>query len=350
MTRQRQYLRATDEWQEFIVPNDEYSYILTTSGYAIDIYLSTVQIRRPKSIGDKAHHFSIGGSIGQMKINPNEYAYARVRLEDDDESGSDDTPIVTVVVDKEPIGIEAVQDVQEQLDNISVELMRLINRDAKYSFDDIGHRVDYEILARQFVDTTATTHIFMAELHRHIGDIIASLFSAEDLLVTLGDNVTGLSHTVERISTISGIEDLSDLMYQVDGLEGQIADIISQLDAVRTVANNASNKVDTAIENDINPAKETVNNVARSFAMLNNSIVRLCANNSPEAIATAFDRLLPNLPSDIVNVVTSIKNKLVEISEFYNKAITEDSILFVGGKNNIDTYRKLIDAHNNGDL
>lgn len=304
MTSAKHYIRVTNDWQEILYPNENNTYFANVSGITANVLITKNKIEDPSTISDKDHYFSVGGTLAQLRASPDEYVYARALTDSDTEQGA-------MIVDIEHINADDITGVREEIESISVQIMNLTNRVTKKHMWEINHGIDYELLARQFCDSVAQAHLTDNDLHKHVANIWEELFKAETFLVEHRKYVSKLADELARISNITGTADVRQLQVELNTLAKNLNQVSADVDNLNTEMDRVSSGYDTIMNQEVTPTKESLNNLSKSFASLNNSMTRLALYSTPEEIEAAFNKIIVQVPNDIVNVVSAIRDVLV---------------------------------------
>ena len=252
--------------------------------------------------------------------------------------------------------VDDVANIQEEVQTIAVELMKLTKRVSTNRLDNIDHAIDYELFIRQFIDSTAAHHLQFTALHKHIATIWEELFLAEKYIQQHRSDYASLKDVVDHIKangTGSGADS-----EEVQKLRDEVANVILSVTDCTNLVDSLKKQVQTNTDNitDINteelpPIKTTVNKLSDNLAALNNAFVQLTTNHTVAEINDIFNDLVISVPSESIGTVTAIRDFIIDIinSKTTLSAIDEDTTILT----NKDTIildgddKQVIDAISN---
>ena len=351
MSSNKHFLRVTNNWTKIAEPDDKNNYFANVSGTSIQCVFSDDAIVDTAAINtDEVHPFTVGGTISQLCTYGKKYVYARAL-------GLSETEQAAIVIDAERMPVDDVANIQEEVQTIAVELMKLTKRVSTNRLDNIDHAIDYELFIRQFIDSTAAHHLQFTALHKHIATIWEELFLAEKYIQQHRSDYASLKDVVEHIKT-NGTGGSSADSEEVQKLRDEVANVILSVTDCTNLVDSLKKQVQTNTDNitDINteelpPIKTTVNKLSDNLAALNNAFVQLTTNHTVTEVNDIFNDLAVSVPSESIGTVTAIRNFIIDIinSKTTLSAIDEDTTILT----NKDTIildgddKQVIDAISN---
>lgn len=350
MSSNKHFLRVTNNWTKIAEPDDKNNYFANVSGTSIQCVFSDDAIEDTTAINtSEVHPFTVGGTISQLCTYGKKYVYARAL-------GLSETEQAAIVIDAERMPVDDVANIQEEVQTIAVELMKLTKRVSTNRLDNIDHAIDYELFIRQFIDSTAAHHLQFTALHKHIATIWEELFLAEKYIQQHRSDYASLKDVVDHIKangTGSGADS-----EEVQKLRDEVANVILSVTDCTNLVDSLKKQVQTNTDNitDINteelpPIKTTVNKLSDNLAALNNAFVQLTTNHTVAEINDIFNDLVISVPSESIGTVTAIRDFIIDIinSKTTLSAIDEDTTILT----NKDTIildgddKQVIDAISN---
>ena len=326
MSSNKHFLRVTNDWTKIAEPDDKSNYFANVSGISIQCVFSDDAIEDTTAINtSEVHPFTVGGTISQLCTYGKKYVYARAL-------GLSETEQAAIVIDAERMPVDDVANIQEEVQTIAVELMKLTKRVNTNRLDNIDHAIDYELFIRQFIDSTAAHHLQFTALHKHIATIWEELFLAEKYIQQHRSDYASLKDVVDHIKangTGSGADS-----EEVQKLRDEVANVILSVTDCTNLVDSLKKQVQTNTDNitDINteelpPIKTTVNKLSDNLAALNNAFVQLTTNHTVAEINDIFNDLVVSVPSKSIGTVTAIRNFIIDIinSKTALSAIDEDT-------------------------
>lgn len=351
MSSNKHFLRVTNNWTKIAEPDDKNNYFANVSGTSIQCVFSDDAIEDTTAINtDEVHPFTVGGTISQLCTYGKKYVYARAL-------GLSETEQAAIVIDAERMPVDDVANIQEEVQTIAVELMKLTKRVSTNRLDNIDHAIDYELFIRQFIDSTAAHHLQFTALHKHIATIWEELFLAEKYIQQHRSDYASLKDVVEHIKT-NGTGGSSADSEEVQKLRDEVANVILSVTDCTNLVDSLKKQVQTNTDNitDINteelpPIKTTVNKLSDNLAALNNAFVQLTTNHTVTEVNDIFNDLIVSVPSESIGTVTAIRDFIIDIinSKTTLSAIDEDTTILT----NKDTIildgddKQVIDAISN---
>ena len=327
MSSNKHFLRVTNDWTKIAEPDDKNNYFANVSGTSIQCVFSDDAIEDTTTINtNEVHPFTVGGTISQLCTYGKKYVYARAL-------GLSETEQAAIVLDAERMPVDDVANIQEEVQTIAVELMKLTKRVSTNRLDNIDHAIDYELFIRQFIDSTAAHHLQFTALHKHIATIWEELFLAEKYIQQHRNDYASLKDVVDHIKT-NGTGGSSADSEEVQKLRDEVANVILSVTDCTNLVDSLKKQVQTNTDNitDINteelpPIKTTVNKLSDNLAALNNAFVQLTTNHTVTEINDIFNDLVVSVPSESIGTVTAIRNFIIDIinSKTALSAIDEDT-------------------------
>lgn len=350
MSSNKHFLRVTNNWTKIAEPDDKNNYFANVSGTSIQCVFSDDAIEDTTAINtSEVHPFTVGGTISQLCTYGKKYVYARAL-------GLSETEQAAIVIDAERMPVDDVANIQEEVQTIAVELMKLTKRVSTNRLDNIDHAIDYELFIRQFIDSTAAHHLQFTALHKHIATIWEELFLAEKYIQQHRSDYASLKDVVDHIKA-NGTGSSAD-SEEVQKLRDEVANVILSVTDCTNLVDSLKKQVQTNTDNitDINteelpPIKTTVNKLSDNLAALNNAFVQLTTNHTVTEVNDIFNDLIVSVPSESIGTVTAIRDFIIDIinSKTTLSAIDEDTTILT----NKDTIildgddKQVIDAISN---
>ena len=327
MSSNKHFLRVTNNWTKIAEPDDKNNYFANVSGTSIQCVFSDDAIEDTTTINtNEAHPFTVGGTISQLCTYGKKYVYARAL-------GLSETEQAAIVLDAERMPVDDVANIQEEVQTIAVELMKLTKRVSTNRLDNIDHAIDYELFIRQFIDSTAAHHLQFTALHKHIATIWEELFLAEKYIQQHRNDYASLKDVVDHIKT-NGTGGSSADSEEVQKLRDEVANVILSVTDCTNLVDSLKKQVQANTDNitDINtdelpPIKTTINKLSDNLAALNNAFVQLTTNHTVAEINDIFNDLVVGVPSESIGTATAIRDFIIDIinSKTALSAIDEDT-------------------------
>ena len=329
MSSNKHFLRVTNNWTKIAEPDDKNNYFANVSGTSIQCVFSDDAIEDTTTINtNEAHPFTVGGTISQLCTYGKKYVYARAL-------GLSETEQAAIVLDAERMPVDDVANIQEEVQTIAVELMKLTKRVSTNRLDNIDHAIDYELFIRQFIDSTAAHHLQFTALHKHIATIWEELFLAEKYIQQHRNDYASLKDVVDHIKT-NGTGGSSADSEEVQKLRDEVANVVLSVTDCTNLVDNLKKQVQANTDNitDINtdelpPIKTTINKLSDNLAALNNAFVQLTTNHTVAEINDIFNDLVVGVPSESIGTATAIRDFIIDIinSKTTLSAIDEDTTI-----------------------
>ncbi len=329
MSSNKHFLRVTNNWTKIAEPDDKNNYFANVSGTSIQCVFSDDAIEDTTTINtNEAHPFTVGGTISQLCTYGKKYVYARAL-------GLSETEQAAIVLDAERMPVDDVANIQEEVQTIAVELMKLTKRVSTNRLDNIDHAIDYELFIRQFIDSTAAHHLQFTALHKHIATIWEELFLAEKYIQQHRNDYASLKDVVDHIKT-NGTGGSSADSEEVQKLRDEVANVILSVTDCTNLVDSLKKQVQANTDNitDINtdelpPIKTTINKLSDNLAALNNAFVQLTTNHTVTEINDIFNDLVVGVPSESIGTATAIRDFIIDIinSKTTLSAIDEDTTI-----------------------
>lgn len=329
MSSNKHFLRVTNNWTKIAEPDDKNNYFANVSGTSIQCVFSDDAIEDTTTINtNEAHPFTVGGTISQLCTYGKKYVYARAL-------GLSETEQAAIVLDAERMPVDDVANIQEEVQTIAVELMKLTKRVSTNRLDNIDHAIDYELFIRQFIDSTAAHHLQFTALHKHIATIWEELFLAEKYIQQHRNDYASLKDVVDHIKT-NGTGGNSADSEEVQKLRDEVANVILSVTDCTNLVDSLKKQVQANTDNitDINtdelpPIKTTINKLSDNLAALNNAFVQLTTNHTVTEINDIFNDLVVGVPSESIGTATAIRDFIIDIinSKTTLSAIDEDTTI-----------------------
>lgn len=350
MSSNKHFLRVTNNWTKIAEPDDKNNYFANVSGTSIQCVFSDDAIEDTTAINtSEVHPFTVGGTISQLCTYGKKYVYARAL-------GLSETEQAAIVIDAERMPVDDVANIQEEVQTIAVELMKLTKRVSTNRLDNIDHAIDYELFIRQFIDSTAAHHLQFTALHKHIATIWEELFLAEKYIQQHRSDYASLKDVVDHIKangTGSGAdsEEVQKLRDEVANVILSVTDCTNLVDSLKKQVQTNTDDITDINTEELPPIKTTVNKLSDNLAALNNAFVQLTTNHTVTEVNDIFNDLIVSVPSESIGTVTAIRDFIIDIinSKTTLSAIDEDTTILT----NKDTIildgddKQVIDAISN---
>ena len=326
MSSNKHFLRISDSWLNIFTPSGNTRYMNNASGVTIRLLISDTDIDPTTIVDDEVHYFTVGGSIGTICANNDKYVYARAVANSVTTHG-------ILVCDTETITNDDLEAVREEVETISVEIMRLMHRVSKQERKTIDHGVDYELFVREFLDTTARHHIQFSAIHKHIATIWEELLMAERFIQNHRNEYTELKEMVDNIRNINNDKisaELSLVKADVTSLLTNHANTVNAINVLQQQLATTDGKYDTLLNGEISPLRSQLLNLTGNLAALNNSLVLFVDKYNETDLNNAFDAFILAAPPSMVSTITAVKDYTLRLIAEENKAS--------GGINPDDVY------------
>lgn len=305
----KQYLRVTDTWQQMVLPTEDPTYVVNVSGATVKLQLLDTLPLSNENLDE--HTFTLGGVISQFKVPVNMYLYAKAV-----------TPIpsseiiqATIVTDTSYMDISDVNAIQEDINRLAVEVMKLTNRVSDTETKNISQDLDYSIFVREFLDSNNKIHESLAHNANINLTLLTRLMSAETVLSAyrkrLGDIEGSLSTIGNTTDMATKIEELSNSLTRVNTTITNINNLLNN-DLIPKVEEGWAD-YDKLVKENITPLKTDVADLTSDMSIMNNTITRLTSHHTAQEIEAAFAEILATAPEDMVAPLTGVKNALVSI-------------------------------------
>ena len=340
MATKKNFLRVTGTWSELFAPSDYDNYISDLSGTPALIYISDTQL---DPINIPSGWFTLGGNIGQMKLSADKYVYAKAVLEDP-------AGFITLVQAHEHMPVSDVEDVRDQVNDVIEQVMHMAERITKNTIAIDDHALEHELLLRAIARQNALNADKFNEIENEIADIrdvgdkhrqeYLNFFDAfahtnaviDQHLTTIDFNVVDLWNKLYSAETLllKYRADYKMLNVAIKNLElngvgggdsgassslilSELASLTEQLSQISDTINNLNVRVSSLERNGGTSTTDSaaISKLNKQFADVNNTITRLTDIVNPEDVEQVFDALVPNVDSDMVEVVTAIKDLIL---------------------------------------
>ena len=340
MAIKKNFLRVTGIWSELFTPSDYDNYISDLSGTPALIYISDTQL---DPINIPNGWFTLGGNIGQMKLSADKYVYAKAVLEDP-------AGFITLVQAHEHMPVSDVEDVRDQVNDVIEQVMHMAERITKNTIAIDDHALEHELLlraiARQnalnadkfneieneiadirdvgdkhrqeylnffdaFAHTNAIIDQHLTTIDFNVVDLWKKLYSAETLLIKYRADYKMLNVAIKNLE-LNGVGG-GDSGTSSSLILSELASLTEQLSQISDTINNLNVRVSTLERNGGTSTTDSaaISKLNKQFADVNNTITRLTDIVNPEDVEQIFDALVPNVDSDMVEVVTAIKDLIL---------------------------------------
>ena len=340
MAIKKNFLRVTGIWSELFTPSDYDNYISDLSGTPALIYISDTQL---DPINIPNGWFTLGGNIGQMKLSADKYVYAKAVLEDP-------AGFITLVQAHEHMPVSDVEDVRDQVNDVIEQVMHMAERITRNTIAIDDHALEHELLlraiARQnalnankfneieneiadirdvgdkhrqeylnffdaFAHTNAIIDQHLTTIDFNVVDLWKKLYSAETLLIKYRADYKMLNVAIKNLE-LNGVGG-GDSGTSSSLILSELASLTEQLSQISDTINNLNVRVSTLERNGGTSTTDSaaISKLNKQFADVNNTITRLTDIVNPEDVEQIFDALVPNVDSDMVEVVTAIKDLIL---------------------------------------
>ena len=355
MSIDRRFIRVTNQWSEAFTPGDNDQYVVNISGYTVKMFLSATQIN-PSTITKE--FFTIGGNITQIKVDKGMYAYLTAVIADGEDTA--------VIADYEKMPLTDIEYLQDELEKSINQIMRLSDRVTKTELNLVRNKINLKRFTREWLHALASTDKYLADSSAQILSLMERVYTVEGTLndlradteyhdkVEYSDVVrTFISQANSTNLAITNINqqllDIWDRLYVAErwmiehgakydalktavditiqngtGSSGTdssiveaIAAIVNRMNAVETGLRAANTEIDNLKNNpnNVNDLRAAVNALDANFAALNNAIINLSYSYSEEEIEELFSMMINNVPADMVDTVTAVKDDLIGLSK-----------------------------------
>ena len=309
MSSNKYYLRVANSWMKLFSPSGNSRYIANASGLTIRVLIKDDDIDTTTIVDDNEHYFTVGGAIGQITADNTKYIYARAVVDNPLEQG-------TIVTDTENITSDDITGIRDEIEFLTVQMMKLSKRVTIEEMKTINHGVDYELFIRQFLDTTSQHHIQFSAIHKHIATIWEELLLAERFIQNHRVEYATLREMIDNIRNSND----ANLRAEIEGIKADIinilnnyANVVDGLNGLRDDLAITDQKYDNLLNDEIAPVKNRLTELMNNFAALNNALVLLTTNHTVDEIENIFNDFITTVPSDMVQPITAIKNDIISI-------------------------------------
>jgi len=309
MSSNKQYLRVANSWSQLFTPSGNDRYMSNVSGITIRMLFSDTELNPTTIVDDNTKYFTVGGSIGSIHSKNTQYVYAKAITDNITTNG-------VLVCDTESISNDDIVSIRDEIETISIEIMKLMKRVSIQERKTIDHGIDYELFVREFLDTTARHHIQFSAIHKHIATIWEELLLAEKFIQNHRVEYDTLREMVENIRNINNdnlAAEIALLKADVTTLIANHATVVTTLDTLRTDVDNTDAKCDRILTDEVNPLRSRLMDLVASFAALNNSLVLFVNKYNVNDVNTAFDSFIMTIPESMVAPITAIKDYVLRI-------------------------------------
>ena len=296
----KQYLRISDTWTLIFSPAEQTRFMVNVSGISIQLKTSTSPSSNPASIAMPG--YTVGGTIGQITFRPDEYVYAKASV---------GTGIA--IWDTEPISLTDSRSIGDQIDQLALEVMKLSQRVTANEIKHVEHASEFYQLQRHFLSHALHSMENDAQLFNYYFTLSRRLFAAENYIRTHGSEYAVLREDVDDLIENAGSnEELSQLAVQLSALTQTVNNLVNKVSILDGITGDDAQQ---AIES-LAQLTAQVNTVAGDLNSLNNALVTMSSQNTPEEIAAAGEQLktaepkLSNVVDGLVTTLTSLANKV----------------------------------------
>lgn len=314
MSSNKHFLRVTNNWTKIAEPADNNNYFANISGTTIQCVLTDDEVSDPTTIdADELHPFTVGGTISQLGTQGVKWVYARADV------GA--TGQAAIMVDTERMPVDDVNNIQEEVQSLAVEIMKLTKRVSTNRLDNIDHGIDYELFIRQFIDSTAEHHLQFTALHKHVATIWEELFLAEKYIQQHRSDYAVLKDLVDHIETrvpasgggtINSAE-LQQLQDDVASVITTIGNCTRSLDDLKKQVQLNTADIGDITNSELPPIKSKVNELSDNLAALNNALVQMTVNYTVDDVNDTFSDLIVGVPASSIATVTAIRDFIISI-------------------------------------
>ena len=310
MSSNKYYLRVANSWLKLFSPSGNRRYMANTSGLTIRMLITDGELD-PSVINDnEIHYFTVGGNVGQIVADNTKYVYARAVTDDPTIQG-------TLITDTESIIDDELVSVRNSVEFLTVQLMKLSKRVTKQELKSIDHGVDYELFVRQFLDTTAHQHIQISAIHKHIATIWEELLLAEKFIQRHRveyDTIREMIDNIRNTDSNAGLRaDVELIKTDIVNILSNYANITSTIAEIQDDISTTGQKYDNLLNDEISPIRNKVYELMNKLATLNNALAALNVNYTSDQINEMFSDFITTVPTDMVNVVTAIRDDILAI-------------------------------------
>lgn len=310
MSSNKYYLRVANSWLKLFSPSGNRRYMANTSGLTIRMLITDSELD-PTTINDnEIHYFTVGGNVGQIVADNTKYVYARAVIDDPTIQG-------TLVADTENILDEDLVSVRNSVEFLTLQLMKLSKRVTKQELKSVDHGVDYEIFVRQFLDTTAHQHIQISAIHKHIATIWEELLLAEKFIQRHRveyDTMREMIDNIRNTDPAAGLRvDVEIMKTDIINILSNYANVTNTITEIQNDISATNQKYDNLLNDEISPIRSKVYELMNKLATLNNALAALNTNYTSDQINEMFNDFITTVPTDMVSVVTAIRDDILAI-------------------------------------
>ena len=302
----KHFLRLSNKWSELVTPTDEVLYLFNSSGSPVKVILSDKQEETSGLDSTKYRPFTIGGTIAQLHA-PETYIYAKAMIPDSSE--------IVVATSDTRIDVNDQEGIKDDIDRLTVEVMRLSNRVTSNQIDQhklIGH---YRIFTSQMIYSHIWNSKALTRTTKQILYLHKRLFAAETYIHQHRKDWINLQYRLEDILNVGDVaKRLDELSTQASRTAVEVSNLTTRLNELVPRIEEAWADYDQLVKEHITPLTEKVDDLHEDFIALNNAITRLAEKHTPEEIELVFDEIIKQTSEEMVAPLTGLKNFLVELS------------------------------------
>lgn len=297
---------VTKDWTKLFDPKNQHMYLYNGTGITVRIVTTDKELHLDTL--NQSKYFTLGGSIGQYHVSPNKYVYASLA---DSKSDAE-----AVIIGSDSLLSSSEQsELKEHIVALGVEVMHLSNRVTTGQVSQRRHLTDYELMIREFLDSTKNIQTNVADLYYHIFRLSNRLLTVERYVFEHRSSIASLA------SKLAILGDVNKLKMKIDTLDMDLGAVSNTVTNINNKLNDLIPKVEEGwqdfnelITEHIDPLKEQVEDLNFDFRDLNNAMVELVSAHTPTEIENAFVQFIKHVDDDMVDPITALKNFLVDLA------------------------------------
>ena len=247
----KQYTRVDNEWVQILEPRDEDQYLLNATGTTVHISL----MLKPGD-PDSVRTFALGGTIGQMRISPEYYAYAKADTDLVTESDSEDTPVIPEsIIVSSPAYTPPSGEVKNELTAITNELIKLTKRVTHAEVKIEKHWLRYIWFTKEVLRA-------QRDLQEQIAGFVFNLFYLQRQFLKVSMFFEKQKSENKRLEYLIHFYDKTE---EISKINRSVEDIINHLQILNNYFSDMKPKTDALSENFLEFVSQNHEHLANLF-------------------------------------------------------------------------------------
>ena len=303
-----QYLRVGREWIKLYDPQENGVYIINTSGHTVKCLVSETE---PKAPYAEKNAYPVGGSICQLRVNPNEYVYARACVD-----GDDDEVIVACNTTGTPVNADDVNDIRNQVNYIVSQVMRMNMTMTNYQLDQIRHINDFAIFKQNYYLDTMFFNRREAARGNMIMNVLNRIFKAEMWIKRHLIEFAKLKEDVKYFDSKSEIaKKVKSMSDDLSTVLSTTTSLVSRLDYLEPLIEEGWQDYDSLVKEHITPMKTELTGFHNDMRYLHNALVRFTSAHTIGDVNAIFDEIIRDASDESEDTVIAIRDLIVELMQ-----------------------------------